>query len=241
MGTSTTCPSRSEPVSAPSDPRTDEDLLTAYAEGGDGREAAFHELVSRYERRVYAICYRYFGNHADAQDAAQDAFVAVARRAGTFRGDSKLSTWLYRVAVNACNDIARKRRRRPQSPVEDIVATAEAAGVRERDPDPQTLRETEMEVHRALAQLDETSRTLMILVAIEGFPYKDAAGIVGMPVGTVKSRVHRAKAQLAELLAEVADPDAGIRRFDGTRPAATTSNQREAATGDPPVDREEKQ
>lgn len=225
-------------MTAPSDPRSDEDLLAAYVVGGDDREAAFHELVSRYERRVYAICFRYFGNHADAQDATQDAFLAVARRGGTFRGDSKLSTWLYRVAVNACNDIARKRRRRPQSPVEDITATAEAAGIDDPGPDPQTLRETELEVHRALAQLDETSRTLVVLVAIEGFTYQDAAGIVDMPIGTVKSRVHRAKAELAELLAEVADPDAGI-RSDGTRRAATTSNQREAVIHDPPADPEE--
>ncbi len=224
-----------------SDPRSDEDLLAAYVDGGSDREAAFHELVSRYERRVYAISYRYFGNHADAQDATQDVFLTVARRGGTFRGDSKLSTWLYRVAVNACNDIARKRRRRPQSPVEDIVGVAEAAGVEDHDPDPQTLRETEMEVHRALAELDEISRTLVVLVAIEGFTYQETAGIVDMPIGTVKSRVHRAKAQLADLLAEVADPDAGIRRLDGTRGAAAASNRVEGrgAPADRPPDPEE--
>lgn len=229
------------PASAP---RSDEDLLAAYVEAGDDRESAFHELVSRYERRVYAICYRYFGNHADAQDATQDVFLAVARRGGTFRGNSKLSTWLYRVAVNACNDIARKRRRRPQSPVEDIVGTAEAAGVEEHGPDPQDLRETELEVHRALAQLDETSRALVVLVAIEGFTYHEAAGIVDMPIGTVKSRVHRAKAQLADLLAGVADPDKGIRGPDGrgpdgTRRTAAASNQVEAVNPDGPVDPEE--
>ncbi|MBW3561656.1 MAG: sigma-70 family RNA polymerase sigma factor [Actinobacteria bacterium] len=203
--------------------RSDEELLEAYVSSG-GQEA-FHELVLRYERRVYAICYRYFGDHADAQDATQDTFLSVARKGGTFRGGSKLSTWIYRIAVNACNDMARKRRRRPQTPVEDIVATSNAAGVGSDDPDPQTLRETELEVHRALAELDETSRTLVVLVAIEGFTYLEAAGIVDMPVGTVKSRVHRAKAELADLLAGVADPEAGIRRSDGTRGAAATSNR----------------
>lgn len=231
-----------------SEPRSDEDLLAAYVGGGSDREAAFHELVSRYERRVYAICYRYFGNHADAQDATQDTFLAVARRGGTFRGDSELSTWLYRVAVNACNDISRRRRRRPQSPVEDIVGTAEAGGIEGHGPDPQDLRETALEVHRALAHLDETSRALVVLVAIEGFTYNEAAGIVDMPVGTVKSRVHRAKARLADLLAGVADPDEGIRGprtagsvrgSDGTRRPAPASNQVETANPDAPVDPEE--
>ena len=203
------------------DELSDEQLLQAYIDapppgrgrGGDARGEAFAALVGRYERRVYGICYRYFGNHADAEDAAQDAFVAVARRAGTFAGGSRLSTWMYRVAINACNDIARKRRRRPQTPVEDIVDVAEAVGAAGPDDDAIAGRETELEVQRALLQLDDLSRTLVLLVAVEGLSYQEVGEALDLPIGTIKSRVHRARARLAELLAPVFDPDLGIREF----------------------------
>lgn len=178
---------------------SDEELLRVYV-AGRHRETAFGELVDRYERRVYAICYRYFANHADAQDATQDTFLAVARGAATFRHGSRLSTWLYRVAVNACNDIARKRQRRPQVPLADIAQVADHA---EAGADPMAAREAELEVQRALLALDELSRTVLVLVALEGLSYQEVAGIVALPVGTVKSRVHRARARLADLLTGV--------------------------------------
>ena len=180
---------------------TDEDLLASYL-SGERREAAFAELVGRYERRIYAVCYRYFGDHSDAEDAAQDTFIAVARRAGTFSGGSRLSTWMYRVAVNSCNDLARRRARRPQTPVEDIAVVAEAAGV-SHGHDEMSARELELEVQRALLELDDLSRTLVVLVTLEGLSYQEAGAAMDLPVGTVKSRVHRARARLAELLADV--------------------------------------
>jgi RNA polymerase sigma-70 factor (ECF subfamily) len=186
----------------------DEDVLAAYVRAPPGpagrreREAAFAELVGRYERRVYGICYRYFGHHADAQDAAQDAFLSVARRAASFNRDSKLSTWLYRVTVNACNDLARKRARRPQTPVEDVAAVAPPAA----DHDAVAATETAAEVQRALLRLDELSRALLVLVGIEGLTYAEAAAATDLPVGTVKSRVHRARAELADLLGDVVQP-----------------------------------
>ena len=192
-------------ASGPWDGLSDEELLQAFLDApartrgrhGSARDDAFAELVTRYERRIYAICFRYFGNHADAKDATQDAFVAVARRAGTFAGGSRLSTWLYRVAINACNDIARKRSRRPSTPVEDIVDVAEAVGVAGDHHDDATAgRETEIEVQRALLQLDDLSRTLVVLVAIEGLSYQEVSEALDLPVGTVKSRVHRARARL---------------------------------------------
>lgn len=182
---------------------SDEEVLASYARGDDP-EGAFAELVTRYERRVYGICYRYFGNAADAEDAAQDAFLSIARRADSFSGDSKLSTWIYRVAVNACNDLARKRARRPQTPVADVVQAVDAAGAREDigwdHGDPVLTGEATSAVQRALLSLDETSRSLLILVALQGLTYGEAAAALDVPVGTAKSRVHRARAQLAGLL-----------------------------------------
>lgn len=178
---------------------TDEDVLASYVAGRD-RDQAFSELMDRYSRRVYAICFRYFANHADAQDATQDTFVAIARRAATFSANSKLSTWVYRVAINACNDLARKRARRPSIPVADVPDVVDATAS-EHD-DAVIAADTGAVVQRALLQLDEVSRTLLILVAIEGLTYVEAAGVADLPIGTVKSRVHRARARLADLLAD---------------------------------------
>jgi RNA polymerase sigma-70 factor, ECF subfamily len=186
------------------DPRwsgaSDEELLAATRQPGE-RERAFATLVDRFERRVYAICYRYFGNAADAEDATQETFVTVLARADRFRGESALSTWLYRVTVNTCHDLARRRARRPQTPVEDVVAASDGAlrhaEIGWEPGDPAEAREVEAAVQRALLNLDDVSRVLVVLVALEELSYAEAAEIVGVPVGTAKSRVHRARARLA--------------------------------------------
>lgn len=211
--------------------RTDEELLAAYVAGEDP-EGAFVRLVERYERRIYGICHRYFGQRADAEDATQEAFLRVARRAETFTGDSLLSTWIYRVTINTCHDLARKRARRPQTPVADVVATADAHAQHDAlgwDPgDPAISAESTSEVQRALLELDEVSRALLILVALEGASYTEAAAALDVPVGTAKSRVHRARARLAETLASSSGdegnppqttdvpPGRGVRADDGT-------------------------
>lgn len=199
----------------------DEDLLAAYvdATGARGtRESAFHELLDRYERRVYAICFRQLGSHDDAQEATQDTFLHLARRADQFRGDAKLSTFVYRIAVNASRDLARKHARRPQTPVADVTRAQIDSGTDpDVAPDDVAALETSMLVHAALAQLDDLSRTLLILCSVEGLSYPEAAEILDMPVGTIKSRVFRARARLAELLGD--DP----RESSGTPGATTTS------------------
>lgn len=195
----------------------DEALVAVYVDAArprGHREAAFAELVTRYERRVFAICYRQLGDRSDAEDAAQDTFVHLARKADQFRGDSRFSTFLYRVAVNASRDLQRKQVRRPQSPVEDIEqAQAHAGGSPDMAADEVAARETALTIQAALGQLDDLSRTLIILCAIEGHSYPEAAEILDMPVGTIKSRVFRARARLAELLADDAtQPDGDARR-----------------------------
>jgi RNA polymerase sigma-70 factor, ECF subfamily len=182
------------------DERSDRELLAAYVDARDraGRDAAFLTLVERYERRIYGICLRYFGDHDDAADATQDTFLNLARRADSFRGDAALSTFVYRMATNACHDLARRRARRPQTPVADVAELARDAG-----PDEHAGTELRGEVERALLQLDELSRTLLLLVSVEGLSYAEASAVTDLPVGTIKSRVCRARAQLAELLAPV--------------------------------------
>jgi RNA polymerase sigma-70 factor (ECF subfamily) len=169
---------------------SDEALVAEYV---DGNSDAFDELVRRHSRRVYGICLRYFGNAADAEDAAQETFVAVLRRATTFNGASAFSTWLYRVATNACNDIARKRARRPRNAGTDVAQLVDLA-------DPHDLlanRELRLELRTALQSLEPEHRDAVVLHDVGGLAYVDIAGRLGVPVGTVKSRIHRGHARLA--------------------------------------------
>lgn len=169
-------------------------LLDAYLAGD---HFAFQELVNRHQQRVYAVSYRYFGDHGDAQDATQDAFIAMARHADTIRGTARLSTWLHRVTINACHDIARRRARRPQPTHREPVDVAESV-------DRVGQRETELDVQAALATLDPVSRALLILVAIEDRSYAEAAEILGLSVPATKSRIHRARARVADVLRQPA-------------------------------------
>ncbi len=174
----------------------DEDLLAAFVGGGPTAVDAFDELLARHSRRVYAICYRYFGDAGDAEDATQETFVALLRRAGTFRGQAAFSTWLYRVATNACHDLARRRARRPRAGG-DLDGLADLA-----DPsDALAAAELQADLRGALAQLDPVSREAVVLHDVQGVPYADVAERLGLPVGTVKSRIHRGHARLAGLLA----------------------------------------
>lgn len=174
-----------------SDP-TDEDLLAAFVAGD---ERAFATLVQRYQRRVHGICYRYFGDPGDAEDAAQDAFLTLYRRAETFRGGSAFSTWMYRVTTNACNDIARKRSRRPRK-AEAVVEDLPLADP--RDGTGQVL--LQLELREALLQLEPDHREAVIGHTVEGRPYHEIAEQAGVAVGTIKSRVHRGHAKLAAIL-----------------------------------------
>lgn len=212
-----------EPAAVRSDgDRTDEVLVAAYV-AGDAR--AFDELVSRHSRRVYGICLRYFRNPADAEDAAQEAFVALLRRASTFTGASSFSTWMYRVTTNACNDLARKRARRPRSadtPVDALAETATTEDVLGR-------RELALDLRQALAGLDVEYREPVVLHDVGGLAYAEIAERLAVPVGTVKSRIHRGHARLAAALDHL--------RGAGTDPArddADSSRREQTGPRTPP-------
>lgn len=181
---------------------SDETLVAAYVRGGPQADAAFDLLVERHERRVYAICFRYFGNPADAEDAAQDTFITVMRRASSYRGAARFSTWLYRVTVNACNDLARRRARRPRAEGADVDALADLAA----SEDLLAARELSLELERALAQLDPVTRDAIVLHDVHGVPYADVGARLNLPIGTVKSRIHRGHARLAALLRDLSAP-----------------------------------
>ena len=166
----------------------DDELVRRYL-GGD-REA-FGVLVERHERRVYNLAYRMLGRRDDAADATQDAFVACMRKLSGFRGASSFTTWLHRVTLNVCYDALRKRsRERLSEETPDRVAPDDPAGE----------AAASVDVHRALQRVGEDFRAVLVLHDVQGMPYEDVAEALGVPVGTVKSRLHRARLAMARAL-----------------------------------------
>lgn len=202
-------------TTAPLEERSDEEVLARFVDPqlpAGSREAAFHALVDRYHRRIFAICFQVLGSGTDAEDATQETFVKLARGAGGFRGEAQLSTWLYRVARNVCTDRIRHDARRPATPVADPGDLAAAPA----EPDTTAATDEQLAVSAALDTLDPLSRQLLVLVAIEGLTYAEAAVVADLAVGTVKSRVSRARARLAEVLQRDDDADgSGATPADG--------------------------
>jgi len=169
-------------------------------------EAAFNELVVTYERRVFALVYRMLGRRDEAEDLAQEVFVQVFKAVHTFRGDAKLSTWIYRIAVNLCKNRAKYLARRHANDQEDVTALADRAplsaakGVSVGDisrPD-ELVEGMQLErlVKQAIGELDPDFREVLILRDVEDLSYDEIASVTSLAVGTVKSRIHRARAQL---------------------------------------------
>lgn len=187
-------------AAVPLEDAVDAELVAVWADDQaptQRRNRAFHLLVSRYQRRLFSVCQRILGSSEDAEEAVQETFVRLARHAHGFRGDAQVSTWLYSIARNVCTDRIRYSARRPATPVDDIASVAgDLPGG-----DEFAMSDTMSVLHRALAQLDERSRRLLLLVAVDDLTYEEAAEVTGLAVGTVKSRVSRARARLGVLLA----------------------------------------
>ena len=175
-------------MSAPSD----EALLAAHLRGDPG---AFGELVARHERRIYGLCLRILGNREDAEDATQEAFLAALRKACSFRKAAAFSTWLYRIAVNAATDQARRRGRARLAALDPEDAGLAAPGGELGE-----VVAAAVAVQTALAQVPEEFRVAVVLCDLYRVPYAEAAQILEVPVGTVKSRVFRGRAALADRL-----------------------------------------
>lgn len=170
--------------------RSDADLLAAHCAGDPD---AFGELFRRHRDRMWAVALRTCGDRELAADAVQDGFIAAFRRADSFRGDAAVTTWLHRIVVNACLD--RLRRRRPTSPLPDY----DSLDLADRH-DEHARTEAALDVRAALGQLPEGQRLALVLVDMHGLAVAEAAQVLGVAEGTVKSRCSRGRAALAELL-----------------------------------------
>ncbi|MFF9346595.1 RNA polymerase sigma factor SigM [Streptomyces sp. NPDC014734] len=184
---------------------SDQDLLRRHV-AGDAE--AFGELVRRHRDRLWAVALRTLGDREEAADAVQDALVSAFRAAHTFRGQSAVTTWLHRITVNACLDRVRKAATRRTSPVDDTERFEQLLEPHESAEAPAERQDLHRELLVALSTLPAEQRAALVLVDMQGYPVAEAALILDVPTGTVKSRCARGRARLAPLL--------GHLRFEGT-------------------------
>ena len=175
-----------------------DDELVAAAQRGN--RSSLEELLRRHYDRVYAVCRRVTGDENDAADAAQEAMIAVVRGLARFDGRSSFSTWVYRIATNASLDELRRRRRRPLTTIE---TNADQVPTELIDPDAGVRIDStadRMALDRALADLPEDFRVAVVLRNVGDLDYTEIAEVLGIPAGTVKSRIARGRAALASAL-----------------------------------------
>lgn len=170
----------------------DEDLVRR-AQGGD--RGALDTLLRRHYDTIRAVVHRIVINSHDAEDATQMALIAIARGIKAFDGRSSLTTWMYRIATNAAIDEVRRIRRRPL-PTDDDIALNKSTT------DSAEAAITQMTVVRALRELPDEFRTALVLRHVADLEYEDIAAIQNVPVGTVRSRLSRAREQMARILAD---------------------------------------
>jgi RNA polymerase sigma-70 factor (ECF subfamily) len=206
--------STDRPTDRSTDRPTDAALLQAHV---DGDPDAFGELFARHRDRLWAVAMRTMGNPEDAADGLQDGVIAAFRRAGSFRGEAAVTTWLHRVVVNACLDRLRAAKvRRTEALPDDLEeygnrgSLASATDASEDPADVSVRGERRRAVLDALATLPAEQRATLVLVDMEGYPVAEVAEMLDCAVGTVKSRCSRGRARLAEVLGVLGtegDPD----------------------------------
>lgn len=177
--------------------RSDQELLALHAAGDPD---AFGELVRRHRDRLWAVALRTLGDREEAADAVQDALVSAYRAAHTFRGESAVTTWLHRITVNACLDRARKAASRRTSPLDDTERLERLLEPHESAEAPAERQDLHRQLLAALGTLPAEQRAALVLVDMQAYPVAEAARILDVPVGTVKSRCARGRAKLLPLL-----------------------------------------
>ena len=180
------------------------------AECKKGNRNAFNILVETYQTKVFNMAYSMLSNYDDASDAAQEVFLKVYKNINKFEGKSSLSTWIYRICVNVCNDILRKRTR--SIPVISLFSSSKndydeekPLEIKDDTPTPEErleMTETQIEVRRALSELSDEFKTVITLYDLEGLSYDEISEILKCPVGTIKSRLNRARKALKKNLSE---------------------------------------
>ena len=179
------------------------------AECREGNTAAFGELVQRYQDRLFNSVLRLTDNAEDARDVVQEAFLHAYQSLHSFKGDSLFFTWLYRIAVNSAISMKRKKR------VVQRIQPGESGAIDPLDQSESNrpehaieMAEDERKVHEALAKLSVEHRAVLVMKDMEGMKYDEMAEILGVPVGTIRSRLHRARLEMRDLLLQEEKPEA---------------------------------
>ena len=184
----------------------DESLIERCLKGDTG---AFEQLVDRYQQKVFNIAYRMSGNREDALDLSQESFLRAYKALKRFRGQSSFGTWLFRITNNTCIDELRRKKRQPQLVVStDAVIKTEDGEYQFEVPDspdetPEALaltQELKNQIQQALQNLSEEHRAALVLRDVEGYSYEEIADILQLNLGTVKSRINRARLALRQEL-----------------------------------------
>ncbi len=185
----------------------DEASLIKQAQDGD--VSAYNTLVLHYQNRVYNLAYRIIGEPDAAADATQEAFISAYKALRRFRGGN-FRAWLMRIVTNACYDEVRRRKRRPQSSLDELTELNESSPllVSQNSPGPEEQQqnaELVQAIQRCLEELTDEQRTAAVLCDVEGYDYNEIAGIMSTSLGTVKSRLSRARAKLRDCLQGTAE------------------------------------
>lgn len=178
-----------------------DELLLRRACKGDVQ--AFEELMQSHESRIYAIALRMMGNREDAQDCAQDAMVRIYRAMGSFKGQSALATWIYRITMNTCLDELRRRKARKVTSLDSLVDNGWSPTDTGDTPEEHGLRvEKQNALNQAIQSLPDDMRAAIILRDVKGYSYDEIASILDANVGTIKSRISRGREKLREILSK---------------------------------------
>ena len=176
-----------------------DELLLRKAQHGDPE--AFEQLITPLEQLIWRICWHYTGNRESAEDCGQETMIRIWRSLDSYRGDCALESWVYRIAANCCMDYLRKKKRDKSVSMEPM----QEQGFDPADPSPGTEEQVvaadeQKRLREAITMLPEDQREALILTQLEKVPYEEAAKLLGVSEGTIKSRVNRAKARLKEIL-----------------------------------------
>jgi len=183
-------------------PQNESELIKAAQKG---KLPAFNQLVLQYQGLAYNVAYRVVGDEEMAADATQDSFIKAYKAISQFRGGS-FKAWLLRIVTNSCYDLLRKKQRRPTEPLDDLLVDPDHSSLmtdESESPEDRALRgELGHAIQACIATLPHDQRAVLVLSDIQGMSYQEVASVTGVSVGTVKSRLSRARAKLRDVLQE---------------------------------------